>query len=150
MKSRLARLAKLTELRKKDLEDRAARLAAAHQATEQARERLVAEEAAHHQAEVDRSVLAQSGFEPETWRTANEWLELRELYREAARRRVALAEVATLRAQEQVLAARAALRRLEVLEERLKRALSKTEERKESKAHDEIAAGRAAARARSR
>lgn len=31
MKSRLARLAKLTELRKKDLEDRAARLAAAHQ-----------------------------------------------------------------------------------------------------------------------
>ncbi|MCC7386412.1 MAG: flagellar FliJ family protein [Deltaproteobacteria bacterium] len=150
MKSRLSRLAKLTELRKKDLEDRAARLAAAHQATEQARERLVAEEAAHRQAEADRSALAQSGLEPETWRTANEWLELRELYREAARRRVALAEVAALRAQEQVLAARAALRRLEVLEERLKRALSKTEERKESKAHDEIAAGRAAARARTR
>ena len=115
MKSRLARLAKLTELRKKDLEDRAARLAAAHQATEQARERLVAEEAAHHQAEVDRSVLAQSGFEPETLRTANEWLELRELYREAARRRVALAEGAALRAQSPVLAARAARLRLEAL-----------------------------------
>ncbi|MBI3206291.1 MAG: flagellar FliJ family protein [Myxococcales bacterium] len=148
MKSRLSRLAKLTELRKKELDDRAARLAAAHQAMEEARQRLTLEAAAHRQAELDRSALAQSGLLPETWRTANEWLELREHYREAARRRVAMAEVAALRAQEQVLAARAALRRLEVLEERLKRALAKTEERKESKAHDEIAASRSAARAR--
>lgn len=148
MKSRLSRLAKLTELRKKELDDRAARLAAAHQAVDEARQRLTLEDAAFHQAEIDRSALARDGQTPETWRTANEWLDLRGHYREAARRRVAMTEVAALRAQEQVLSARAALRRLEVLEERLKRALSKTEERKESKAHDEIAASRSAARAR--
>mgnify|MGYP006326755641 FL=1 len=150
MTRRLARLQKLTELRKKDLDDRAARLVAARRAVDTASSRAATETARHQQAEGERAHLAQDPSDPESWRTANEWLELRELHREAARRGLASAEVVAARAHEQVLAARSALRRLEVLEERLRRVERQTEERLENKAHDEIAAQRAGARARAR
>ncbi|MEZ4224503.1 MAG: flagellar FliJ family protein [Polyangiaceae bacterium] len=148
MSSRRQRLQKLTDLRKKELDDAVGELGRAREREEQARQRLAHEVEELEQAHQRRSILARQGAATELWTSENDWLELRETYRQAAHAALSKAELARHRAFAEVMAARAAVKKLEVLGERLRREELRDEERKDQRLHDELTQARSSRGAR--
>lgn len=150
MTGRRRRIQRIAEIREQELEERARQLASAHRTEDAASQRLASETERMRAAEDRRAQLATAATTTDAWREHNEWLELRELHQRAASARLEHARLAVLRARDDVMAARAALHRLEVLDERLERLERKVEERQELKAHDELSSQRVSARSRTR
>jgi flagellar export protein FliJ len=143
MSPRRARIRKIVDLRERELEKQATNLSRARRAVEAASAREAAEAKAREHARRARSALAEAPIDGETWRQTNEWLQDRETYHEAAMQCLRRSREAASRAHEQVLAARAALKRLQVLDQRLSDVERADEARLENKLHDEVAAQRA-------
>ncbi|MCA9596126.1 MAG: hypothetical protein KC776_22580 [Myxococcales bacterium] len=139
MNARRVRLQKLAKLRQKQLDERVGEFGRATEREQSARERALLEYERHDGAVALRQGAAQAPVEGSTWAEANEWLELCGLYRDAAGLALSRAETAREQARNQVLAARQALQRIEVLDQRLKQHEDRANERKERRLHDELA-----------
>ncbi|MFO0565953.1 MAG: hypothetical protein U0263_09845 [Polyangiaceae bacterium] len=144
MTSRRVRIQKIAKLREKELERQAQRLAQAHAAVAAAHARADEEARKVELANLEREQLLSSDFSGDRWRDANEWLETRTIHHDEALSHLQRAHIVAERAQRAVLDARAALRRLEVLDERLAVSEARVLEQKERKLHDELAAQKAA------
>jgi flagellar export protein FliJ len=140
MSNRQKRIALLTEHRKKELDDSSAELAKQRRALDLASQRLREAEHAELQAHDDRKAAAQHGIASHEWVDLNAWCE-------RARRAVKQAQQDELTAQHEVetaqravLAARARVKQVEALAERLQRRHALEEQRAEQRANDERSA----------
>jgi flagellar export protein FliJ len=136
------RIEKVVTLREKELDKRVAalgerRAAEAHAQTEEERKKLEVE-----QASESRLKLAEEGeaLSAMSWIEANEWLQAQQRRHDEARLATARAQLATRQAQTEVLSARADLKKLELLSERIQRQEESDAQRQERRLEDELSA----------
>lgn len=146
MKSRHKRIRKLIEMRQQALEERVAELGRARALAEKVAAELEQAKTALREALNHRQRTVSSPTTIEEWRQAEDWISHRALQLELSAERRARVEQIVVKAQDKVAEARSDLRRLELLEERIKRSEARKAERVDRRLHDEIAAQIAANR----
>ncbi len=142
MSPRRARIQKVVELRSENLEKSVSEL------TSQRAHQLEAEKAVEAQrqqvkpAPEQRQALGAGETSIDSWQMADDWLKTQGHLEQLAIRKVATAERAVEQARVQVLSARADLRAIEALVERIDKEENDKAERIERRFHDELAAAR--------
>ena len=139
MSSRRTRLKKLLDLRQQQLEDCARELSRSRDRELRARERVDDETRELNTSLDRRASLAVEAANNDRWSSENDWLELRALHHQAATAALGKAELSRQRAHAEVLHARTQLKKLEVLQDRLRREELRDEERRDRRLHDEVA-----------
>lgn len=122
MSPRRARIGKVITLREKALDERVAELTGTRAAEAEA---LTAEELRRRElqeASESRLKLAEEGaLSASSWIEVNEWLQSRQRHVEKARASAAKAQLETQKAQGKVMTARADLKKVELLSERIQK-----------------------------
>lgn len=122
MSPRRARIEKVITLREKALDDRVAQLSDSRAAEARARTAEEQKRVELEQASESRMKLAEEGALPvSSWVEANEWLQSRQRQVEHARVEAAKAQLETRKAQGAVMTARADLKKVELLSERIQK-----------------------------
>ncbi len=138
MSARSARLRKLLDLRQKQLDECVVELTRAREREQQAALRAENEARELESALERRSSLAETAALSDRWSSENDWIELRGSYHEAATAALCKAQLSRQRAHGEVLHARSQLKKMEVLQDRLRREEQRAEERKDQRLHDEL------------
>jgi len=145
MSPRQKRIEKVVTHRGKELDKRVAELNAQKQRELEAKRMAEAEREELLRASESRLKLAEATISATSWIEANEWLKTRAAKSELAETQAIRAKASTQRARAEVLNARADLKKLEVLSERIGTEERSREERVARRLEDEIAALRFAA-----
>ena len=142
MSPRRNRIEKVVTLREKELDKRVQQLAGTRAAEARAQSEEERKKAELEQASQSRMKLA-GGEEPLTatsWVEANEWLAHRRLSHEKARVEAAKAQLETRKAQGAVMTARADLKKVELLSERIQKQEESEAQKLERRLEDELTA----------
>lgn len=143
MSPRRARIEKVITLREKALDERVAKLHGSREAEARA---LSAEEQKRSElqaASASRLKLAEEGaLSASSWIEANEWLQSRQRHAERARMEAAKAQLETRQAQGAVLSARADLKKVELLSERIQKQEDSDAQVLERRLEDELSSMR--------
>jgi flagellar export protein FliJ len=142
MSQKRARIAKVVSHREQELDRRVAELGEARAEALRREEAAEAERKTLEKAGEERNALSAQPLSAADWRAANEWLASRALSHEAATREVAAASERVEQKQKGVLTARQALKGVELLDEKLKKAELRAEERADQRLQDELARSR--------
>jgi flagellar export protein FliJ len=122
MSPRRARIGKVITLREKALDDRVARLTDSRALEAKAKSAEDIRRQELQEAADSRLKLAEEGaLTASTWIEANEWLQSRQRHVEQARVEAAKAQLETRKAQGEVMTARADLKKVELLSERIQK-----------------------------
>jgi flagellar export protein FliJ len=146
VKPRNKRIALLTERRQRDLNDRVAELHERRQAQARAEQNAARLHSECERARTERTETATRGVSSTDWEQLNRWLESLQRAHLQACTDVQEATAASATAQQNVLAARAALKQIETLSERLRAREQVEERRREQRAADEHAQSASARR----
>jgi flagellar export protein FliJ len=144
MSQKRARIAKVVSHREQELDRRVAELGEARAEAARREDAAEAERKRLAKAAEERAALSSGAISAADWRAANEWLASRAFSHEAATREVAAAAIEVEQKQKGVLTARQALKGVELLDEKLKKAEIVAEERADQRLQDELARGRSA------
>ena len=139
MSGRLGRLKKLLDLRQKQLDECVGELKRSQERELQARARVDDEQQELNTALTRRASLTVQTANNDRWESENDWLELRGMYHQAATAALGKAALARQRAHAEVMTARAQLKKIEILHERLRREQRRDQERQDRRLHDELA-----------
>jgi flagellar export protein FliJ len=138
---RQKRLKKVVDLREQELDRRVAKLSDSRAAEARA---LSSEEQKKREleqaSETRLSLLSDPELSAKSWIEANEWLSGRRVGHEKARVELARAQLATRSAQNEVVAARADLKKLELLSARIEQQEQGQARKLERRMEDELAA----------
>jgi flagellar export protein FliJ len=122
MSPRRARIGKVITLREKALDERVARLTDSRALEAKAKTAEDVRRRELQEAADSRLKLAEEGaLTASTWIEANEWLQSRQRHVEQARVEAAKAQLETRKAQGEVMTARADLKKVELLSERIQK-----------------------------
>ena len=140
MSPRRARIHKVVTLREKELDKRLVKLGEQRAAEARAVSEEEAKRQEVEQASETRLKLAEEGeaLSASSWIEANEWLNARQKQAELARLQAARAQIETRKAQGEVMTARADLKKVELLSERIQKQEQSDAERKERRLEDEL------------
>jgi flagellar export protein FliJ len=147
MTKRRARVKKVVSHRERELDERVKKLVEARTWAVQVEEERARADRALSKAIVDRQRLSAGPISAAAWRDANEWLASQERSYAHAVVAVERALAELERAQQGVLAARTALRGVEMLDQRLRAEETNADELAARRLEDELAGRRAAGRA---
>jgi len=135
------RLQKVVVHREKALDDSVQKLTAARAEQQRAEEERERARQEMERAAAERQKIAEGVMAVDDWRTANEWLQSRQATHAVRGREVEHADAQVEQTREGLLAARVALRSVELLDEKLGREERAVAERKTQRLEDEIANG---------
>lgn len=140
MSPRRARIEKVVTLREKELDKRLVKLGEQRAAEARALSEEEAKRQQVEQASETRLKLAEEGeaLSASSWIEANEWLSARQKQAEQARLQAARAQTETRKAQGEVMTARADLKKVELLSERIQKQEQSEADRKERRLEDEL------------
>lgn len=142
MSPRRGRVKRIIEVREKQLDEKVKALRASEAAAEEAARAKADAEVRLAEAAEERNRLASGTSDLQSWIEANEWLQARAALVELARRKVDSASQAVEVARTHVSSAHADVRRMEALSTRIEKQEKITEDRRERRQDDEIAAQR--------
>jgi len=139
MTNKQKRIQKVIVHREKELDERVVELGKARVEAERVETAVESERQKLAKAAAERDALSERTMSAREWREANEWVHSRSLSHQAVARELTQAEKVVEASQAQVLTARRALKGVELVEERLKTAEARAEERADQKLQDEFA-----------
>jgi len=139
MTNKQKRIQKVIAHREKELDQRVVELGKARLEAERVESAVDLERKKLEQASAERDRMAERTMSAREWREANEWLASRELSHLAVTRELEKAAARVETSKGQVLVARRALKGVEMVEERLKSAELRAEERADQRLQDELA-----------
>jgi flagellar export protein FliJ len=143
MSPRRARIEKVITLREKALDERVAKLHGSREAEARARSAEEQKRLELQEASASRLKLAEEGaLSASSWIEANEWLQSRQRHVEHARMEAAKAQLETRQAQGAVLTARADLKKVELLSERIQKQEDSDAQVLERRLEDELSSMR--------
>jgi flagellar export protein FliJ len=140
MNDRARRIAKIVELRQKELDDAVLALAERRAIEERASALVEQSTSELRAAEARRRALAESGAEARSFLETEEWIASLSIRRSRAFAALSAAQAATRQSQERVFGARNRLRQVELMSERVANAERVVESRAERRRDDEAAA----------
>lgn len=139
------RIARLIELRQRDIDQELARLGIARRELSLAQEELAEVQSGLHAALAERARLAEGVLDVEYWMSLQEWLETLAIKEQRAQRQLVTARMQERKAVARVANAHRKKEQAELLKERIMQSLKLKQIRAERRADDEIA-GRLALR----
>src|SRR4051812_2940225 len=139
MTNKQKRIQKVIAHREKELDHRVVELGNARQDAERVESALELEREKLERAAAARDDMAERTMSAREWRDANEWMASRELSHLAVTRELEKAAARVDASKGHVLVARRALKGVEMVEERLKTAEFRAEERADQRLQDELA-----------
>jgi flagellar biosynthesis chaperone FliJ len=144
MSPRRSRIEKVVTLREKELDKRVAKLGEQRAVEARALSDEELKKLELEQASESRLKLVEEGeaLSAMSWIEANEWLAARQRQHERARVEAAKAQLATRKAQGEVLSARSDLKKVELLSERILKQEQSDAQRLERRLEDELSSQR--------
>ncbi|HEV8548339.1 MAG TPA: flagellar FliJ family protein [Polyangiaceae bacterium] len=139
MTNKQKRIQKVIVHREKELDQRVVELGKARVEAERVESAALAEQKKLELATAERDKMADRTMSAREWRDANEWMASRELSHLAVTRELEKVTAQVEAQKGHVLVARRALKGVEMVEERLKTAELRAEERADQRLQDELA-----------